>query len=121
MFLCLSFIASLVIHSVTRLSPWKSRASPNSIPNPIHLFCTSHSLNTTYFQKFRLVSSMDYLKFQIVCMREREELRALKSCQERKSSVPCSHNFLLPLHMSTILNLLSLISLHMVNSHDHWL
>jgi putative cell wall-binding protein len=84
MFLCLSFVASLVIHSVTWLSHWKSRTSPNSIPNPIHLFCTSHSLNTTYFQKFRLVSSMIYLKFQIVCMQKRGELRALKSCQERK-------------------------------------
>jgi hypothetical protein len=28
---------------------------------------------------------MIYLKFQIVCMREREELRALKSCQEREN------------------------------------
>jgi hypothetical protein len=27
---------------------------------------------------------------------------------KRTSSVPCSHNFLLPLHMSTILNLLIL-------------
>jgi hypothetical protein len=27
---------------------------------------------------------MVYLKFQIVCIQEREELRALKSCQERE-------------------------------------
>jgi hypothetical protein len=44
-------------------------------------------LNTTYSQKFRLISSMVYLKFQIVCMQEREELRDLereKMCQERE-------------------------------------
>jgi hypothetical protein len=41
---------------VTRLSHRKSSTSPNSIPNPIHLFCTSHSLNTTYSQSF--VSSL---------------------------------------------------------------
>jgi hypothetical protein len=41
-------------------------------------------LEQTYFQRFFLVSSMVYLKFQIVCMRERGELRALKSCQERE-------------------------------------
>jgi hypothetical protein len=28
---------------------------------------------------------MVYLKFQIVCMQGREELRALKSCQEREN------------------------------------
>jgi hypothetical protein len=27
---------------------------------------------------------MVYLKFQIVCLQEREELRALKSCQEKE-------------------------------------
>jgi hypothetical protein len=82
--LCLSFVASLVMHSATRLSHRKSRTSPNSIPELIHLFCTSHSLNTTYFQSF--VSSLAWFlfKIQIVYMQEREELRALE--REKKMS-----------------------------------
>jgi hypothetical protein len=41
-------------------------------------------LEHNLLSKFRLVSSMVYLKFQIVCMQEREELRALK--REKKMS-----------------------------------
>jgi hypothetical protein len=44
-------------------------------------------LEHNLLSKFRLVSSMVYIKFQIVCMQEREELRAFereKRCQERE-------------------------------------
>jgi hypothetical protein len=84
MSLCLSFVASLVMHLVTWLSHRKSRTSPNSIPSPIHLFCTSHSLNTTYSRSFVSSLAWFYFKFQIVFMQEREELRALR--REKKMS-----------------------------------
>jgi hypothetical protein len=41
-------------------------------------------LEHNLLSKFRLVSSMIYLKFQIVCMQGKRELKALKSCQERE-------------------------------------
>jgi hypothetical protein len=60
MSLWLSFIASLIMHSVTWLSHRKSRTSPNSIPKPLYLFCTSYSLNTIYFWS-RLISSIVFI------------------------------------------------------------
>jgi hypothetical protein len=63
MSLCLSFIASLVMHSVTWLSHRKSRTSPNSIPRPLYLFCASYSLNTTYFRSFVSSLALFYFKF----------------------------------------------------------
>jgi hypothetical protein len=66
------------MHSVTWLSHRKSRTSPNSIPKPLYLFCTSYSLNTTYFRSFVSSLAWFYFKIKIVFMQEIEESRALK-------------------------------------------
>jgi hypothetical protein len=59
------------MHSVTWLSHRKSRTSPNSIPKPLYLFCTSYSLNKTYFWSF--ISSLAYFYFKFrLCLCEKE-------------------------------------------------
>jgi hypothetical protein len=77
MSLCLSFVASLVMHSVVTFTPevpYIAEFHTQPYTSLLYIAFLEHNL----LSKFRLVSSMVYFKFQIVFMQEREELRALR-------------------------------------------
>jgi hypothetical protein len=69
MSLCISFIASLVMHSLTRLTSkvlYIAKFHTQTIISFLCIIFLEHNLCS----KFRLVSSMDLIKFQIVFMQE---------------------------------------------------